>query len=165
MYFPDPVLLHLSRREDIAPTPNAAAENGRTIAWVIAVLVCAILIIGIWCTIKVWGSRARNARAEQELGIASLPPPRRRFGLSPRTRQVEESLPVYDPRGRPPAFSPTGVSLGMPPPAYLPGDANAREVYRRETPSLGSIAEKDEEVEEEKKKEATVAEVARRASF
>ncbi|KAG8693588.1 hypothetical protein FRC08_009025 [Ceratobasidium sp. 394] len=161
MRLPDPVLLHISRRE-ISST-NIAGENGRTIAWVVAVLIAAILVVAIWCIIKVWGSRARNARAEQELGITSLPPPRRRFMRSHRTRQVEESLPVYDPRGRPPAFSPTGASLGMPPPAYLPGDANGREVYRRESPSLASIAEKDEEAEDEKK-ETTAPEVTRRAS-
>ncbi|KAG8700782.1 hypothetical protein FRC08_004451 [Ceratobasidium sp. 394] len=161
MRLPDPVLLHISRRE-ISST-NIAGENGRTIAWVVAVLIAAILVVAIWCIIKVWGSHARNARAEQELGVTSLPPPRRRFMRSSRTRQVEESLPVYDPRGRPPAFSPTGVSLGMPPPAYLPGDANGREVYRRESPSLASIVEKDEEAEDEKKG-TTAMEVPRRAS-
>ncbi|KAG8738488.1 hypothetical protein FRC10_006801 [Ceratobasidium sp. 414] len=161
MYLPDPVLPYISRRDDVSST-NVAAENGRTIAWVVAVLIAAILVVAIWCIIKVWGSRARNARAEQELGVTALPPPRSRFTRSHRTRQAEESLPVYDPRGRPPAFSPTGAPLGMPPPAYLPGDANGREVYRRESPSLESIAEKDEGAEDEK--EATAVEVTRRAS-
>ncbi|QRV85952.1 hypothetical protein RhiJN_13970 [Ceratobasidium sp. AG-Ba] len=162
MYFRDPVILHLSRR-DISTT-NIASENGRTIAWVIAILIAAILAVAIWCIIKVWGSRARDARAEQELGVTALPPPRpRRFGRGPRTRPMEESLPVYDPNGRPPAFSPTGASLGMPPPAYLPGDANCREQFRRSSPSLASIAEKDEEVED-KKKEGPAVEVTRRAS-
>ncbi|KAG9082838.1 hypothetical protein FRC07_014083 [Ceratobasidium sp. 392] len=162
MYLPDPVILHLSRRDDISTT-NVAAENGRTIAWVVAILIAAILVVAIWCIIKIWGSRARNARAEEELGVTSLPPPRRRFGRPSRTRPVEESLPVYDPQGRPPAFSPTGASLGMPPPAYLPGDANAREAYRRSSPSLASIPEKDEEVEDEKK-ETPATEITRRAS-
>ncbi|KAG8733150.1 hypothetical protein FRC12_018963 [Ceratobasidium sp. 428] len=163
MYFPDPVILHLSRRDETSGI-NTGSENGRTIAWVVAILIAAILVVAIWCIIKVWGSRARNARAEEELGVTALPQPRsRRFVRQYWARPVEESLPVYDPHGRPPAFSPTGVSLGAPPPVYLPGDAHGREAYRRSSPSLASIPEKDEEVEDEKKLPPT-PEVTRRAS-
>jgi hypothetical protein len=148
MYLPDPILVHLSRRD-----PSLSPENNQTIAWVATIIVASVLIIGIWCVFKVWGSRARNFHAEQELGVQSLPPPiprLRRFGRSAAPQ--EEFLPVYDASGRPPAFSPPG----MPPPAYLPGDATGREVFRREGPVLGTIAEKDEEVEEKKEAVETV---------
>jgi hypothetical protein len=64
-------------------------------------------------------------------------------------RQQEEFLPVYDPSGRPPAFSPPG----MPPPAYLPGDSLGRETHRRDgvNRELGPIEEKDESEEGDKK--------------
>lgn len=159
MYLPDPALVRLARRDVIAVTPSPSAENSKLIAWVITVIVVAIVIVGVWCICKLWGSRARNARAEQELGVTSLPPlPRlgRRNNMSMSMRPQEDSLPVYDSRGQPPAF--TISSLGMPPPAYLISDPNGREIYRREGSSLGSIAEKDEEEEvEEKKKDAAEA--------
>ncbi|KAF8744484.1 hypothetical protein RHS02_01894, partial [Rhizoctonia solani] len=147
MHIPDPVILHLSKRD-----PSFNADQTRTIAWVVCIIVAAVLIIGIWCAFKLWGSRARNFYAEQDLGVRSLPPPQprsRRWGGGARVQPQEEFLPVYDSSGRPPAFSPPG----MPPPAYLPGDALGRETYRRDGVSreLGSIEEKDEPEEGDKK--------------
>ncbi|KAF8682571.1 hypothetical protein RHS04_02314 [Rhizoctonia solani] len=153
MHIPDPVILHLSKRD-----PSFNADQTRTIAWVVCIIVAAVLIIGIWCAFKLWGSRARNFYAEQDLGVRSLPPPQprpRRWGAGAgagggaRVQPQEEFLPVYDSSGRPPAFSPPG----MPPPAYLPGDALGRETYRRDGVSreLGSIEEKDEPEEGDKK--------------
>ncbi|KAH7340856.1 hypothetical protein B0J17DRAFT_716035 [Rhizoctonia solani] len=158
MYIPDPVLLHLSRRDD----PSLNQDQTRTIAWVVCIIVAAVLIIGIWCAFKLWGSRARNFQDEQDLGVRSLPPPQprmRRWGGRPQ----EEFLPVYDPSGRPPAFSPPG----MPPPAYLPGDALGTKTYRRDgiNRELGSIEEKDEPEEDIKKDESEQGEgKERRAS-
>ncbi|ELU44801.1 hypothetical protein AG1IA_01169 [Rhizoctonia solani AG-1 IA] len=151
MHIPDPVILHLSKRD-----PSFNADQTRTIAWVVCIIVAAVLIIGIWCAFKLWGSRARNFYAEQDLGVRSLPPPQPRSrrwgggaGGGARVQPQEEFLPVYDSSGRPPAFSPPG----MPPPAYLPGDALGRETYRRDGVSreLGSIEEKDEPEEGDKK--------------
>ncbi|CAE6490370.1 unnamed protein product [Rhizoctonia solani] len=149
MYIPDPVILHLSRRD-----PSLDQDQTRTIAWVVCIIIAAVLIIGIWCIFKLWGSRARNLQAEQDLGVRALPPPQprmRRWG-GRQQQQQEEFLPVYDPSGRPPVFSPPG----MPPPAYLPGDAMGRETYRRDgiDRELGSIEEKDEPEEEVKKDES-----------
>ena len=162
MYFPDPVLIRLARRDDIAYASDPSVDNSKLIAWVVTVIVLAVVIVGVWCLFKLWGSRARNTRAEQELGVTSLPPlPRlsRRGNMSMRPQ--EESLPVYDSQGQPPAF--TVSPLGMPPPAYLTSDPSGREIYRREGSSLGSIAEKDEEGAAEKK-EDTAVEAVRRAS-
>ncbi|KAG8689916.1 hypothetical protein FRC11_014895 [Ceratobasidium sp. 423] len=153
MHIPDPVLIHISKRD-----PSFNQDQTRTIAWVVCIIVAAVLVIGIWCIYRLWGSRSRNLEAEQDLGVRSLPPPPpriRRWG-----RQQEEFLPVYDPSGRPPAFSPPG----MPPPAYLPSDAMGRETYRRDGISreLGSIEEKDEP--EEDKKDESGERKERRAS-
>ncbi|KAJ1309788.1 hypothetical protein OPQ81_006553 [Rhizoctonia solani] len=146
MFIPEPAILHLTRRD-----PSLGEDQTRTIAWVVAIIVAAVLIIGIWCIFKVWGSRARNFAAEQDLGVRSLPAPPPRVRRWAGQRQHEEFLPVYDANGRPPAFSPPG----MPPPAYLPSDAMGRETYRRDgiNRELGSIEEKDEP-EEDVKKEA-----------
>ncbi|KAF8610001.1 hypothetical protein BDV93DRAFT_4287 [Ceratobasidium sp. AG-I] len=162
MYFPDPVLIRLARRDNIAYASDPDVDNSKLIAWVVTVIVLAVVIVGVWCLFKLWGSRARNARAEQELGVTSLPPlPRlgRRGNMTMTMRPQEESLPVYDSQGRPPTF--TISPLGMPPPAYLMSDPSGREVYRREGSSLGSIAEKEEENIVEKKDGATVEAVCR----
>ncbi|CAE6414295.1 unnamed protein product [Rhizoctonia solani] len=151
MHIPDPVILRLSKRD-----PSLNADQTRTIAWVVCIIVAAVLIIGIWCIFKLWGSRARNFHAEQDLGVRALSPPQPRMRRWGGARHQEEFLPVYDPSGRPPAFSPPG----MPPPAYLPGDALGRETYRWDgvNRELGSIEEKDEP-EEDGKKEVSGDEV------